>query len=77
MNFSPFSFFFLFKSQQDQLYTWAAVSQPTHSTDYIEGSFPRRIPSAWPPPKPPDEEQRLKTSEEGTVLGYREDKCIG
>uniref|UniRef100_A0A8C9N0U5 Formin-2 n=1 Tax=Serinus canaria TaxID=9135 RepID=A0A8C9N0U5_SERCA len=56
---------------QDQLYTWAAVSQPTHSTDYIEGSFPRRIPSAWPPPKPPDEEQRLKTSEEelkSTVL---------
>ncbi|XP_032912576.1 formin-2 isoform X3 [Catharus ustulatus] len=49
---------------QDQLYTWAAVSQPTHSTDYIEGSFPRRIPSAWPPPKPPDEEQRLKISEE-------------
>ncbi|XP_062344937.1 formin-2 [Cinclus cinclus] len=48
---------------QDQLYTWAAVSQPTHSTDYIEGSFPRRIPSAWPPPKPPDEEQRLKISE--------------
>ncbi|XP_046768799.1 formin-2 isoform X3 [Gallus gallus] len=45
---------------QDQLYTWAAVSQPTHSSDYIEGSFPRRIPSAWPPPKPPDEEQRLK-----------------
>ncbi|XP_071405710.1 formin-2 isoform X2 [Pithys albifrons albifrons] len=56
---------------QDQLYTWAAVSQPTHSTDYIEGSFPRRIPSAWPPPKPPDEEQRLKISEEelkSTVL---------
>nr|XP_031360193.1 formin-2 isoform X3 [Lonchura striata domestica] len=49
---------------QDQLYTWAAVSQPTHSRDYIEGSFPRRIPSAWPPPKPPDEEQRLKSSEE-------------
>nr|XP_026649619.1 formin-2 [Zonotrichia albicollis] len=49
---------------QDQLYTWAAVSQPTHSTDYIEGSFPRRIPSAWPPPKPPDEEQRLKISGE-------------
>nr|XP_030124080.3 formin-2 isoform X4 [Taeniopygia guttata] len=49
---------------QDQLYTWAAVSQPTHSRDYTEGSFPRRIPSAWPPPKPPDEEQRLKSSEE-------------
>ncbi|NWW07895.1 FMN2 protein, partial [Oreocharis arfaki] len=53
---------------QDQLYTWAAVSQPTHSTDYIEGSFPRRIPSAWPPPKPPDEEQRLKVSEEATRI---------
>ncbi|NXD96034.1 FMN2 protein, partial [Chaetorhynchus papuensis] len=53
---------------QDQLYTWAAVSQPTHSTDYIEGSFPRRIPSAWPPPKPPDEEQRLKISEEATRI---------
>ncbi|XP_040455067.1 LOW QUALITY PROTEIN: formin-2 [Falco naumanni] len=49
---------------QDQLYTWAAVSQPTHSSDYIEGSFPRRIPSAWPPPKPPDEEQKLNITEE-------------
>uniref|UniRef100_A0A8C2TS92 Formin 2 n=1 Tax=Coturnix japonica TaxID=93934 RepID=A0A8C2TS92_COTJA len=52
---------------QDQLYTWAAVSQPTHSSDYIEGSFPRRIPSAWPPPKPPDEE-RLKTPEAESEL---------
>ncbi|XP_066034946.1 formin-2 [Chamaea fasciata] len=63
---------------QDQLYTWAAVSQPTHSTDYIEGSFPRRIPSAWPPPKPPDEEQKLKISEEelkSTVL-ETEKQCI-
>ncbi|KAM9017863.1 formin-2 isoform 2-T2 [Ara ararauna] len=49
---------------QDQLYTWAAVSQPTHSSDYIEGSFPRRIPSVWPPPKPPDEEQKISIAEE-------------
>ncbi|XP_067320932.1 formin-2 isoform X1 [Anolis sagrei] len=48
---------------QDQLYTWAAVNQPTHSSDYIEGRFPGRIPSAWPPPKPPDEEQRIKNKE--------------
>uniref|UniRef100_A0A452IDH0 DEP domain-containing protein n=1 Tax=Gopherus agassizii TaxID=38772 RepID=A0A452IDH0_9SAUR len=48
---------------QDQLYTWAAVSQPTHSSDYTEGRFPRRIPSVWPPPKPPDEEQKLKHME--------------
>ncbi|NXY24117.1 FMN2 protein, partial [Atrichornis clamosus] len=63
---------------QDQLYTWAAVSQPTHSTDYIEGSFPRRTSSSWPPPKPPDEEQRLKISEEelkSTVL-ETEKQCI-
>ncbi|XP_065585905.1 formin-2 isoform X2 [Cyrtonyx montezumae] len=52
---------------QDQLYTWAAVSQPTHSSDYIEGSFPRRIPSVWPPPKPPDEEQR-QVQEAGSEL---------
>ncbi|KAM8952568.1 formin-2 [Pelodytes ibericus] len=36
---------------QDQLYTWAAVSQPTHSLDYLEGGhFPHRIQTAWPPP---------------------------
>ncbi|KAJ7342085.1 hypothetical protein JRQ81_008777, partial [Phrynocephalus forsythii] len=48
---------------QDQLYTWAAVNQPTHSSDYFEGRFPRRIPSVWPPPKPPDEEQKLNHTE--------------
>ncbi|XP_038253288.1 formin-2 isoform X2 [Dermochelys coriacea] len=56
---------------QDQLYTWAAVSQPTHSSDYIEGRLPRRIPSVWPPPKPPDEEKKLKRVEaefEATIL---------
>ncbi|XP_035178268.1 formin-2 isoform X6 [Oxyura jamaicensis] len=53
---------------QDQLYTWAAVSQPTHSSDYVEGSFPRRIPSVWPPPKPPDEEQGLKITETDSEL---------
>ncbi|KAM7336564.1 hypothetical protein ACRRTK_005057 [Alexandromys fortis] len=34
--------------RQDQLYTWAAVSQPTHSMDYNEGRFPRREPSRLP-----------------------------
>ncbi|XP_074017680.1 formin-2 [Numenius arquata] len=63
---------------QDQLYTWAAVSQPTHSSDYIEGSFPRRIPSVWPPPKPPDEEQRLKLTEEElrSTVQDTEKQCI-
>ncbi|XP_027817932.2 formin-2 [Ovis aries] len=48
---------------QDQLYTWAAVSQPTHSLDYVEGQFPRRVPAAWPPSKPLDEEQRPKDAD--------------
>ncbi|XP_021565036.1 formin-2-like, partial [Carlito syrichta] len=48
---------------QDQLYTWAAVSQPTHSLDYLEGQFPRRVPSVWPPSKLPDEEHRPKDAE--------------
>ncbi|XP_028611097.1 formin-2 isoform X1 [Grammomys surdaster] len=45
---------------QDQLYTWAAVHQPTHSMDYSEGQFPRREPSMWPPSKLPDEEPTPK-----------------
>ncbi|KAL4828957.1 hypothetical protein H8958_018973 [Nasalis larvatus] len=48
---------------QDQLYTWAAVSQPTHSLDYSEGQFPRRVPSMGPSSKPPDEEYRLEDAE--------------
>nr|XP_012593777.1 formin-2 isoform X4 [Microcebus murinus] len=49
---------------QDQLYTWAAVSQPTHSLDYSEGQFPRRVPSAWAPSKPPEEEHRPMETED-------------
>ncbi|XP_055002859.1 formin-2 [Sorex araneus] len=48
---------------QDQLYTWAAVSQPTHSLNYTEGQFPRRESSVWPSSKSPSEEQRLKDTE--------------
>ncbi|XP_032955585.1 formin-2 [Rhinolophus ferrumequinum] len=47
----------------DQLYTWAAVSQPTHSLDYTEGQFPRRVPSVCPPSNPPDEELRPTSAE--------------
>nr|XP_012593775.1 formin-2 isoform X2 [Microcebus murinus] len=54
---------------QDQLYTWAAVSQPTHSLDYSEGQFPRRVPSAWAPSKPPEEEHRpMETESQSAVL---------
>ncbi|KAM4860350.1 formin-2 isoform 2-T2 [Thomomys bottae] len=51
---------------QDQLYTWAAVSQPTHSLDYIEGQFPRPAPSMWPTSKPPEEQVKPKHAETET-----------
>nr|XP_054306569.1 formin-2 isoform X2 [Pongo pygmaeus] len=57
---------------QDQLYTWAAVSQPTHSLDYSEGQFPRRVPSMGPPSKPPDEEHRLEDAETGSQSAVSE-----
>ncbi|XP_038670133.1 formin-2 isoform X1 [Scyliorhinus canicula] len=36
---------------QDKLYTWAAVSQPTQSRDHVEGRIPGRIQAVWPPAK--------------------------
>ncbi|XP_075411794.1 formin-2 [Tenrec ecaudatus] len=63
---------------QDQLYTWAAVSQPTHSLDYTEEQFPRRIPAAWPLSKHPDEDQRPQDAEiesQSAVLETPE-KCL-
>ncbi|XP_033617852.1 formin-2 [Fukomys damarensis] len=48
---------------QDQLYTWAAVSQPTHALDYTEGQFPRRVPSVWPASRSPEEEREPKDAE--------------
>ncbi|XP_031993073.2 formin-2 [Hylobates moloch] len=63
---------------QDQLYTWAAVSQPTHSLDYSEGQFPRRVPSMGPPSKPPDEEHRLEDAETESQSAVSEtpQKCL-
>ncbi|XP_060048016.1 formin-2 [Erinaceus europaeus] len=62
---------------QDQLYTWAAVSQPTHSLDYTEGQFPRQAPSVWPLSKPSDEEQRPKDVEtESQSLLETPKKCL-
>ncbi|XP_041063441.1 formin-2 [Carcharodon carcharias] len=40
------------KFDQDKLYTWAAVSQPTQSHDHVEGRIPGRIQAVWPPAKP-------------------------
>ncbi|XP_060686787.1 formin-2 [Hemiscyllium ocellatum] len=40
------------KFDQDKLYTWAAVSQPTQSRDHVEGRIPGKIQAVWPPAKP-------------------------
>ncbi|XP_053314713.1 formin-2 isoform X2 [Spea bombifrons] len=71
---------------QDQLYTWAAVNQPTHSLDYLEGHFPQRIPTTWPPvsketdadtakPEPVlEREPKLhEETEEITLNGHKEE----
>ncbi|KAJ8284796.1 hypothetical protein COCON_G00036460 [Conger conger] len=63
------------KFDQDQLYTWAAVSQPPHSFENLEGRVPGRIQALWPPQKP-DEEQKsgLKYTEaehESIILGLK------
>ena len=44
-------------SQQDQLYTWAAVSQPPQSMEHIEGRIPGQIRTLWPPPRPGGEDR--------------------
>ncbi|KAL0964731.1 hypothetical protein UPYG_G00328150 [Umbra pygmaea] len=43
---------------QDQLYTWAAVSQPPHSMEHFEGRapLPGHLKTLWPPPRPGGEE---------------------
>ncbi|KAK6489236.1 formin-2 isoform X1 [Huso huso] len=54
------------KFDQDQLYTWANVSQPTHSIDHAEGRIPGRIQTLWPPPKSEDDDKPgLKYTEAG------------
>ncbi|XP_069035981.1 formin-2 [Lepisosteus oculatus] len=63
------------KFDQDQLYTWAAVSQPTHSFDPVEGRVPGRIQALWPPPKSGVEEKPgLKYTEaehQAVILGLK------
>ena len=34
--------------QQEQLYTWAAVSQPPHSMEHFEGRLPAQVRGLWP-----------------------------
>uniref|UniRef100_G3PRG2 FH2 domain-containing protein n=1 Tax=Gasterosteus aculeatus aculeatus TaxID=481459 RepID=G3PRG2_GASAC len=40
------------QGNHDQLYTWAAVNQPTHSLDPLEGKLPGQLKGHWFPAKP-------------------------
>ncbi|XP_045567593.1 LOW QUALITY PROTEIN: formin-2 [Salmo salar] len=57
------------KFHQDQLYTWAAVSQPPHSMEHFEGRapLPGHLKTLWPPPRPvgDDSPGLMYTEEEG------------
>ncbi|KAF6073301.1 formin 2 [Phyllostomus discolor] len=60
---------------QDQLYTWAAVSQPTHSLDDTEGQFPRRAPSVRPPPDTAGEEPKDAETESQPAISETLKNC--
>ncbi|XP_039593892.1 formin-2 isoform X1 [Polypterus senegalus] len=67
------------KFDQDQLYTWAAVSQPKHSFDHSEGRIPGKIHTMWPPKSEAEERPGLKYTEavedeeehQAVVLGFK------
>lgn len=40
------------KFEHDQLYTWAAVNQPPHSLDPLDGKLPGQLKDSWPPSRP-------------------------
>uniref|UniRef100_A0A3P8YKD0 FH2 domain-containing protein n=1 Tax=Esox lucius TaxID=8010 RepID=A0A3P8YKD0_ESOLU len=53
---------------QDQLYTWAAVSQPPHAMEHFEGRapLPGHLKTLWPPPRPGgDDRPGLRYTEAG------------
>ncbi|KAM9462491.1 formin-2 [Clarias gariepinus] len=60
---------------QDQLYTWAPVSQPPLSLEHFEGRLPGHITSLWHQPRPGTEDRPgLKYSEaehQAIVLGLK------
>ncbi|XP_051523814.1 formin-2 [Myxocyprinus asiaticus] len=52
------------KFDQDQLYTWAAVSQPPQSLEHLEGRLPGHLKNLWPLTRPGAEERpELKYTE--------------
>ncbi|KAI9528059.1 hypothetical protein NQZ68_024815, partial [Dissostichus eleginoides] len=75
------------KFDHDQLYTWAAVNQPSHSLDSLEGKLPGQLRGPWAPVKPGGETKtELKATEaehQAAILGStqqpkesHEEECV-
>ncbi|XP_068439001.1 formin-2 isoform X2 [Clinocottus analis] len=52
------------KFNHDQLYTWAAVNQPPHSLDLLEGKLPGQLKGPWLPVKPGGDKRTVINSTE-------------
>ncbi|XP_023120801.2 formin-2-like isoform X3 [Amphiprion ocellaris] len=52
------------KFDHDQLYTWAAVNQPPHSLDPLEGKLPGQIKGPWLPARPGSDNRTVPKSTE-------------
>ncbi|KAM7371304.1 hypothetical protein PAMP_010786 [Pampus punctatissimus] len=64
------------KFEHDQLYTWAAVNQPPHSLDPLEGKLSGQLKDSWPPTKPDgDNRTGLRSTEaeqHAAIAGFRQ-----
>uniref|UniRef100_A0A8C2DNU2 Formin 2 n=1 Tax=Cyprinus carpio TaxID=7962 RepID=A0A8C2DNU2_CYPCA len=57
------------KFDHDQLYTWAAVSQPPPSLEHLEGRLPEHLKNLWPLTRPGAEDGPRPTyTEDGSCL---------
>lgn len=64
--------------QHDQLYTWAAVNQPTQALDSLEGKLPGQLKGPWPPARPgADSRTGLKSTEAGKNMVDMADNTAG
>ncbi|XP_073684712.1 formin-2 [Garra rufa] len=64
------------KFDHDQLYTWAAVSQPPPSLESLEGRLPGHLRNLWPPTRPGAEEQPQPKYTEDEVEEQEEHQAV-
>ncbi|XP_042624096.1 formin-2-like isoform X3 [Cyprinus carpio] len=64
------------KFDHDQLYTWAAVSQPPPSLEHLEGRLPEHLKNLWPLTRPGAEDGPRPTYTEDAVEEQEEHQAI-